>query len=812
MRRPDMSPKTMLENYFKIALRTLQKQKSYSGINIAGLAVGMACCLLILLFVHDELRYDRYHENADRVYRVTRAWYDDAGEPTLQFARISPPIGPALALEMPEVQHAARIVQTGSLVSYEDAHFQEPRFYFAEHAVFSIFTIPFVKGDPETALAEPYTVVLTETMAEKYFGTADPIGRVIRYENTFDLRVTGVVADAPPQTHFHYDFLGSFTTFTAKPWSEQWETNWGGNNSFATYVLLHEGADPAALEARFPAFLDRHYVLHIGASSRLFLQPLTDIHLYSHLDSELEPNGDVTYVYLFTAIAFFILLIACFNFMNLATARAAKRSREVGMRKVLGATRKQLIAQFLGESMLLTLIALVLSVMMAELLLPVFNDLAGKELRLFASNALLVLPGLAGITLFVGLLAGSYPAFFLSAFEPAAVLKKAVRGSWRSHVRTVLVTTQFAISIGLIVGVAVIVKQLNYVQQKNLGFEAEQIVIVNTTAAMRQDFEAFRTRLLEHPGVRAVTASEYIPSGQLRNSINGRAEVNGQIKPFNSLGLLAVDHDFTTTYGMGIVAGRTFSKAVASDSLQGFLLNEAAVKQLGWASPEEAVGAFFMLDAETLADRRGQVVGVVKDFHFESLHEGITPMVLYIRPDRYMRAAIKIAPQDIPATIAALEERWQAYVPGAPLAYTFLDQRFAQLYQAEQHFGQVVGTFAILAILIAGLGLFGLASFAAEQRTKEVGVRKVLGASVASIAVLLCRDFTRVVLFGFVVACPVAYLAMHTWLGTFAYRIEISWWIFLMAGSLTLAIALLTISYQSIRAALAQPVKSLRYE
>ena len=401
---------------------------------------------------------------------------------------------------------------------------------------------------------------------------------------------------------------------------------------------------------------------------------------------------------------------------------------------------------------------------------------------------------------------------FLSSFEPATVLKKATRGSWRSRIRTTLVVAQFAISIVLLVGVAVIVQQLAYVQTKSLGFDEEQVMVVNTTSEMRQDFEALRTRLLEHPGIRSVTASEDIPSGQLRNSVNVQADVDGRIKPFSSLPLLAVDHDFTQTYGMEIVAGRSFSKMIATDSTQAFVLNESAVRQLGWSSAEEAVGKFFMLDTENLADRRGTVVGVVKDFHFESLREQITPLVMYIRPELYWRASLKIAAGALAETLPFLEAQWQQYTPDAPFSYTFIDQRFAQLYEAEERFGQVAGIFALLAILIACLGLFGLASFTAEQRTKEVGVRKALGASTGGIVLLLSRDFTQVVLIAFVLAVPFAYFGMDRWLDTFAYRIDLSWWIFLGAGLAALGIALLTVSYQSVKTALANPVQALRYE
>lgn len=801
----------MFKNYFKISLRNLFKHRAYSFINISGLAVGIACCLLIFLFVRDELSYDTQHENADRIYRVTREWFDRNGVSTLHLARVAAPIAPALKNEFPEVLESVRFLSGDVTVSYKENHFSEDNFCFVEPGVFDVFTFPLIKGDSRTALSEPFTVVLTEEMAEKYFGAEDPIGKVLRVENIAELKVTGVLQNLPRNLHFHFGFLASFATLEAIMSPDTW-TNWGFNN-YATYLLLSPNHNAANLTAKFPAFMDTYYKHDASKESRLHLQRLTDIHLHSHLDSELGVNGDISDVYIFSVVALFVLLIACFNFTNLTVARAIKRAREIGVRKVVGAHRWQLIGQFLGESIMIAFIAVLLAAALVELALPAFNDFTEKELGFLAGNLIAPLIGLIALALTVGIIAGSYPAFFLSAFRPAKVLKgETASGSSRPGLRKVLVVAQFAISIVLISGVLMIHRQLEYVQNKRLGFNKEQLLFFGPSTGRMGDFTSFRNQLLRHPGVRAVTASKFVPSQALVDNIDIQAEVGDVLKTVNELALLAVDHQFFTTYGMEMAAGRAFSPDLASDSTEALIVNETAARTIGWKSPGEAVGKHFSLESNFWGDRRGKVVGVVKDFHFESLHERISPMIFFISPRGYNRITVKIAAANIPETLEFIESVWQRFLPSQPFTYDFVDQRFAQLYRAEERLAQVVVFFASLAIFIACLGLLGLASFMAEQRTKEIGIRKILGATVAHVSLLLSKDFLKLVIIANLIAWPIAYFTMNRWLQNFAYRIEIEWWVFVLAGGLALLIALLTVSYQAIKAALANPVESLRYE
>lgn len=819
----------MFKNYIKIALRNLLKYKAYSLINISGLAIGMACCILILLFVQDELSYDKYHENADRIYRVTREWFNSDGSSSLHLGHVAPPIAPLLKNDFPDIIHAVRILKGGTpLISYEDKYFQENRFFFSDPELFDVFTLPFIKGDPKTALVNPNNVVLTEAMAQKYFGKEDPLGKVINFEIQgmvkTDFKVTGVMKEIPQNSHFHFDFLGSMKALEHAFGDAEFK-NWGSNN-YATYLLLSDGYPYKQLEAQFPAFIDKHYggvirqrtgqplVQAPSIRNKLHLWKLTDIHLYSHLDSEIEPNGNITYVYIFSSVALFILLIACANFMNLATARSANRAKEVGMRKVVGADRMKLIMQFLSESVFLAIISLALAVILVELLLTWFSNFVGKELYLDFNVNISLLLGLLGIALFVGVVAGSYPAFFLSRFQPAMVLKGTQKSnSYKSNIRTALVVFQFAISIILIISMGVVYNQLEYFRNKNLGLNKEHVVVLPASSQMIQRYPGFKNRLLQHPNIVAVAGSKRVPSGRLLDSSGARIIDGEKSEPINfRIANVRVDHDFIETYGIKLAAGRNFSVEFPTDSTEAFILNETAVKKIGWKSPEEAIGKPF-----GYGGRQGKIIGVVKDFHYESLHEPITPIVLLIYPSSFNQISVRIRPdrpEDMAATLEFLNTLWQEYRPNFPFTYSFLDQRYAQLYQAEHKLGQIFVTFSLLAVFIGCLGLFGLASFTAEQRTKEIGIRKVLGASVSNVVILLTKEFTKLVLFATLVAWPISYYAMNRWLQDFAYRININGQLdtFILSAMLAFFIALVTVSFQAIKAALTNPVNALRYE
>ena len=806
----------MLKNYVKIALRNLLKSKGYTFINVAGLAVGLACCLLILLFVRDELGYDRHHEKADQIYRITL-------EALLGEQEINGPISPApmaqaLVNDYPEIVQATRLFDFSgeTFVRYEDKRFVEERFFFGDSTVFDVFTFPLLRGDPETALLEPNTVVLTESTARKYFGEDDPMGQTIRVDEQDDYEVTGVMADVPENSHFHFDFLGSLGTL-GNSRSPMWVSN-----NFRTYFILAEGHHAEDLEAKFPAMVEKYAgpqveeILGItieqffasGGKFAFHLQALTDIHLHSQLNYEIEPNGDITYVYAFSIIAFLILLIACINFMNLATARSAGRAKEVGVRKVLGSNRRQLTLQFLMESMLLSMIALGVALVLAVVLLPVFNTLAGKALVIDYGDGV-VLAGLIGLAVLVGLLAGSYPALFLASFRIVNVLKgKGQAGLKSSRLRSGLVVFQFVISIALMIGTAMVYRQVDYVQSKHLGFEKEHVIVLERFDALGPQQQAFKEQLLQHPNVVAVAGANTLPGRTFGDtSFFTEGALPDQIR---NIRLFFTDFDMLETLNLELIDGRFFSRDFATDSTA-VILNEAAVKEFG-LTVDEAVGR--RLVSPGFGEEEEQyvpIIGVMKDFHFQSLHDAIRPLGLFIgRNLGYL--AVRVRPDDIPGTLATLETQWLAFAPDQPFTYSFLDSDVDALYQEDQRQGSLFGTFALWAIVIACLGLFGLAAFTAEQRTKEIGVRKVLGASVPGIVVLLSKEFTKLVVVAFIVAAPVAYFAIDRWLQGFAFRVEISGWIFLMAGLAALGVALLTVSYQSIRAALINPVDALRYE
>ncbi|HMB91368.1 MAG TPA: ABC transporter permease [Rhodothermales bacterium] len=798
----------MLKNYLKIALRHLRRHKGYAFINVAGLAVGMAVCVLIVLFVRDELRYDRFHANADRIFRVVNERQGEQG--TTMRAATPPAMGPTLVREFPEVQQAVRFFDMGTtLVRRGDKQIYERNVWTADSTLFDVFTLNLVSGDPGTALNQPASLILSESAAQTYFGADDPLGQTLDLSGGIEFTVTGVFEDWPDQSHIQADFIASFSTmrrFVDPARLENWI--W---QQFYTYILVPDADAAASLEAKLPAFLDRYADAETSQYSFTYesqLQPLTEVYLHSvGFAFDGSPRGSITYVYAFSGIALLILLIACFNFMNLATARSMQRAREVGMRKVIGAQRRQLVAQFLGESVLMALVALVVTVGVVLLVLPSFNAFIGKALGLDVASILSLLGG----GLVVGLLAGSYPAFFLSAFRPLHVLKggRGAEGMNLSAVRKGLVVAQFAISTLLIIGTAVVFQQLDYLHNKDLGFDKEQVVVLPLRGDMDDNLDALKSELLRHPGVTGATASWGVP-GEWAAGDDVRLPGSDVAWPTN---MIVADYDFIDTYRMHLIAGRGFSRDFPSDEREAFILNETAAQALGW-TPEEAIGQELLWDewSDERERRSGQVIGVVQDFHYGSLHQEIERLVLLMHPSSVGQLSVRIQPDGVQASMDHIASIWKTWAPSWPFEYEFLDEDIADEYAAEQTLSQLVSVFALLAIGIACLGLLGLAAFMAERRTKEVGVRKVLGASVPGIVLLLSKDFARLVLIAFVVAAPVAYIAMHRWLDSFVYRIDLGVGVFLAAGVFVLAIAWLTVSYQSIRAARVNPVESLRYE
>jgi putative ABC transport system permease protein len=801
----------MFKNYLKIALRHLKKSPTYSFINIAGLAVGMACCLLISLYVFNELGYDKFHQNAERIFRVqvdlnlNGILYREA---SIQF-----PAAEALEQDFPGVAHAVRFYRDGSfpLLQVGDRKFTEERFFFADPVVFEVFDFPLVKGDAATAFIEPNSVVLTEATAQKYFGNAEPLGQFLRYQNSFDLKVTGIAKDVPQTAHFKFDFLAPMQ-LQLNLWEGPEsiggrEKQWFWTGSW-TYLLLSDDGAAQSLSAKLPDFVKKYFPERYQGAT-LALQPLTDIHLRSNLDNEIEPNSQILYVYLFSAIAFLILLIACINFVNLTTAKAANRAREVGVRKVAGANKRQLVYQLLGETLTASFLAMAVALLIVELLLPAFSELAGRSLSIGMLQNWNGLSLIFGLAFVVGILSGIYPAFFLSAFSPVNIFKRDIPlVSRKQRLRQTLVVTQFAISCLLLIGIGVVYQQLSFLREKELGFSKEQVLFIKAKPAVSQQFEAFRAELLRSPGIQSVGGASNIPGEGVfayRFVPEGGSRDNPMMLP-----LLLVDHDFLSTMNIEIAQGRDLSREHPSDFGEAFLLNEKAVQELGWQDNPIGKKMEMFAAGTTKIAKSGHVVGVISDYHFESLHHEVKPLVVTLGPWASYYA-VKTA-GNLDASIAQIESVWQKFSPDWPLEYIFLDRKLDQLYQNEQKLAQIINAFALIAVVIACLGLFGLATFAAEKRTKEIGVRKVLGATVTGLAALLSKDFLKLVLIANLAAWPIAWLVMSRWLRDFAYRIDLDWRIFALASLATLAIAVITVSSQAIKAALANPVESLRYE
>ncbi|MFL5772424.1 MAG: FtsX-like permease family protein, partial [Flavisolibacter sp.] len=740
------------------------------------------------------------------------------GAQSLNLSTVAPPFGPLLKNDFGEIENVTRVLPNGNTpLRYGEKMFNEPNTYFADEQFFDFFKVGMVKGNPKHALDEPFCVMMTEDMAKKYFGNEEPLNKVVRvnFGNYFDCKVTGVFKRFPSNTHFHPELIFSFNTLKDSLiyGANNLMTSYG-NNSFFTYIRLPKGYNTSKMEAQFPAFIDRHMPQRGSAykpsqGTKLSLQKLTDIHLRSHTDYEAEENGDIKRVYIFSAIGLFILLIACINYMNLSTARSTLRAREIGIRKVSGAEKKEIMFQFLSESVMFTWIAAILAVVLTLLILPGLKKLSGQDLDF---NVLLrwnILIPLLLVPFIVGILSGLYPARFMASFKPVIVLKGFLKSSSGVNFRKVLVTFQFAISIILVICTLIVFQQMRYMQNKSLGFDKEHIINIPYATALNDKYEAFRTELLSHPDIKNAARSSRIPTGRLLDASNARIASGDTLAPVMSdIKYLFTDDEFNKTYGVRMAAGRDFSKDFTTDT-SSFIINEAAAGVLGFKSPSEAIGKNFGYDS-----RNGKIIGVMNDFHFESMHEKIVPLVMWIpvSPNAFNGISIKMSGAHLPSTLAFVEKTWKKFLPETPYQFTFLDDSFAKLYNTELLQRKLFTVFACLAIFIACLGLLGLSAFSISQRIKEIGIRKILGANVSSIVTLISKDFLKLVGLAAVFAFPIAWYAMHKWLEDFAYRISIPWWVFLAAGIIAAVIAFVTIGFQAVRAAVANPVKNLRTE
>jgi len=810
----------MLNNHFKIAWRTLLKSKGYAASNILGLAIGLACCLLIGLYIQDELSYDQYHTKKDRIYRVLHGNKESGTAGSTERAPKgsytyevwgNAPVGKALKTDFPEVEEVVQFSgRSSALLKLGDKSFQEDNVFFADSNTLDVFSWKLLAGNPKTALVAPYSVLLTASTAKKYFGKENPIGKTLEGNtggraNPGTYTVTGILADIPSNSHFTFDVLMSMSSFK-ESWAMPFE-EWGYVD-FYTYFVVPEHFDINKLTAKVPAFLNRHHANDNGGYTLAF-EPLLDAHLRSTAERQPGITGSLANLYIFGIIGIFILCIACINFMNLATARSMERAKEVGVRKVVGAERGELIRQFMAESLLMILIAASLALLLIWTLLPLANSFTGKHFEFSNVYNWRTLALYLPVVFVTGLLAGSYPALVLSGFKPITILRGAFRTSPKGVVlRQGLVVFQFSLSIALIAGTTIVIAQLSHLQHKNLGFSQDKMLVIdfNFDDEVRARLDAIKQIFLQEKEVKSVSASRSVPGSFFPNAGTSIETPNGSMK-HEDPALFEIDVDFIPQFGIEMAAGRPYSRDFAADTAHALVINEAAAKLYGYANPADIIGKRF-----SQWGKEGQIVGVTKDFNYLSLHKHVEPLALRLEPSSSRFFTLHIQSEDLPATIAKLGKIWTKLVPQRPYLYSFLDESFNRQYEADQQFRNLFSVFASLAIFIACLGLLGLATYTAQQRTKEIGVRKVLGASVGNIVRLLSTDFVKLVLLAGFIASPIAWWAMNKWLENFAYRMEIHWWIFAGAALIGIVIALLTVGYQAIKAALANPVDALRNE
>ena len=807
-------PPDMIRNYLKIAFRNLWKNKTFSTVNILGLSIGMVAVMLIMQYVDFELSYDEWHVRGDRIYRVAMDMKEANGE-RQTFAFTYPAVAPAMREELPEVESAVRFRRTNAVLSHE-AEMHNEQIYFADSTLLDIFSFPILKGDAEQALSEPYQAMISATAARKYFGPEEAIGKTLQDDNGFRYEVKAVFEDIPENSHIRFDIAISYITYVQvmAQYGNDAENNWNWSD-FYTYVLLEEDAAAERLRDKLPAFAKRHKGADMDKHNyelNFYLQPLKDIHLNSDLGYELSVNGNARYVYFLVLIAVFIVLIAWFNYINLSTARSIDRAREVGVRKVVGASRGQLVGQFLLESAMVNLLALAIAFLAVDAVFPAFRDLVGKdiELTLFGAWSFWLL--VAAIFFGGTLLAGLYPAFVLSRFRPVSVLKSSLESSISQGggLRRVLVALQFVATIALVAGTFVVYRQLQFMRQQDLGVNIEQTLVLqdmfSRDSTYREAIRGFKQELTQHPGITTVSSSGDIFGKEVGNS-TGVRWVRSESESMRRVRTFGIDQQFISQFDLNIIAGRGFREGQRPEDENEIILNETALKILGLPGPEAAIGE----EIES-SYFRGRVVGVLEDYHQEALKYDFKPIVFYEATTPHNYYSLKVKTDDIQGLIAFAQDKWKARFASTPFQYFFLDEYFNRQYLADRRFGQIFSVFTSLAILVAALGLFGLSSFSVARRRKEIGIRKVLGAEVGQILLLLSKEYVRLVLVAGVLALPAAYFLMRRWLDNYAYHIELGWWFFFIPLLAVLLIAALTVSYQSIRAAMANPVKALRQE
>ena len=800
----------MLRNYLKIAWRNIWKNKVFSAINIFGLSIGLACCILMFLFIQHELSYDKFNVQAKNIYRITSVMDGTDGKRNLA---ITPaPWAPLMKKDYPEIKNFVRLLkdEKATVGQTGEQHYYENDLLYSDSTFFDVFSFSLSKGNAALALEQPNSIILSKETAIKYFGEADPIGKTLEinsFGRNFNVQVTGVANDIPSNSHFTFNGLISLQTLGDL--SNLWSFH-----MFQSYVLINNTASKAGLEKKFAGFVNKYIINNPAADGKqdIFLQPLSSIHLHSQMVGEIGTNGSATYVYVFTGIALFILLIACFNFTNLSTARSVSRAKEVGLRKVVGAERRQLIGQFLGETTLLAVIALILAVIIAAIALPVFNQLSQRELSILDGNNYGLLFLLVALVLFVGLLAGIYPATVLSSFKPVEVLKGKFQKSFKGIAfRKVLVTFQFAISIALVAGTILVFKQLQFLQTKKLGFDKDNVAIItlprDTDSAKLQ---SLKLSLLNDPSVTSVAAASSVPSANIPVNLVNDGSID--LKKSSSMQMLFADNDFIRTMKMKIVAGRDFTGSYATDKSEGFVLNEEAVRKLGWQNAEQAIGKTFQWVQPGVVLKAGKIIGVVQDFNITPLKSPVQPLVMHYFPGRFQYLYVRFNGSNGSNAVDAAGEKFKALYPNQFFEYSFLDETLNALYASEKKLSKIFGYFSFLAILIACLGILGLSLYSIQQRIKEIGIRKVLGANVMSITSELMKEFFKPVLTAAVIATPVAWYGISKWLEEFAYRIQINWIVFVFSAVIVFTIAILTMSFQAIKAATANPVKNLRTE